>query len=304
MKFGIFIHFKDEFELLATNLKYHASLGFDFFVLLNMGSNKDTINRLNHFLKGALSINEKNTLIIHQEVTLDDIVTNRAAKMRIDFLKETKAVFPSLEWLFFCDTDEFLLLPERQSLQDMKDFQSNDTLRVNRFNAALSHAEIFPAEINSNYLACTNIIVQPNKRFNELEDKASIPWIMTSIGKKTFLRLDVNGIKRTIAGYHNIKYSTPKIEQENETMVIIHYPFTDFDRFKTKVRNIQKLGYGTDKDKEVRIAWHWKYWSTLKEDKSILEEFERQFFTPLTLEKLLQEKIVIPAAQFNQATCV
>lgn len=214
---------KDEVDIVETNIRYHAKKGCEAFYIVDNGS-KDGTSELIDDLKSEFNITLKvDPTPDHNQSENMTMLTHLARRDGYD-------------WVIENDADEFWF-PQSGDLKTGLN-RLDAVLRVARFN-------VLPKLNEPN-----NWIKSPWHTLNTLHFDMQSDY---EYGRNNFLfapvlhKVMVNsyGIIGVGGGNHGARHVADKLKGNrfsgwNDNIKIFHYALRSFDRFKTKVENINK----------------------------------------------------------------
>lgn len=286
MKIVALMGVKDEVELVRASINHLRSIGVDSIIVFDDGSTDGTLEVLNE-LK-----------------TKDDL---RVVNINIDLSNGEGIQTPGLElarrdnadWVLFLDADEFWI-PASGSLKECRSLADSDILTVDRFNVPLTkNGPLFPDDISPNryqdlYL-CVNTI--PNFQLHR-DEHPEVPFILGApIGPKVMAR--PGAIRTVTPGGHTVEAMREGLDRRARPLdlMIAHVPFSSFERFERKVRNISELIRATPEYFSRYNVWHWLGWDSLLKEGRLREEFERQLLDEPFLSELVQSGSIRAASE-------
>jgi hypothetical protein len=208
------------------------------------------------------------------------------------------------DWVLFQDADEFWLHAS-DSLQDLVSRTDDDVLLVNRFNACLSDSNIgFFANMNAGVIRQLDIFVQSMRLSSQvMNEDPSIRWSSGKPVEKVLARC--RSIEAICAGGHGIIGAGGAMlpAREVEDAIIVHVPFSTFDRFKRKVSNVRGLFEANPNVFSGEGGWHWRRWVRILNEGGLEKEFGDQFLNANELMHLRAAGAICKAAEKSQMLC-
>ena len=181
------------------------------------------------------------------------------------------------EWLLLVDVDEFPVV-RGGNLSGLQGLAEADLLKIKRYNFARRRGET-EAEILARLSAPSRIplIADRQDATLDLGTDSGPRWIFHQIAPRVMIR--PARFQRLEIGAHQVdcrKASDDAPQQiDSSDMCIVHIPFTSYDRFEQKLRNIEAHLSHVDFMTGSR-AWHWKWWLSRFHQGALADEYERE----------------------------
>lgn len=279
---------KDEEQIIEANIEHLRLIGIEEIIVRDYSSTDLTVQ----ILAGMERRGE-----IRVEY-VDDLDPNGP-----DELTEVVRLAHSCdsEWVLVLDADEFPIVQE-QDLRTHPELLSDDHdfVRLLRRNVASGSSGLkinLPPSGQS--LEEFDVIPRPIKDYwRDLDIQRANSWIRANIEPRTIGRRSC--IRNVWSGLHEMRGESTGLERHltSRTMFMAHLPFSTFDRFERKVRNIEKVIEAHWQWFSGPVGHHWKRWRQCLLDGSLKAEFEAQFFDEASLEKLRAEGALCSAGEF------
>lgn len=249
---------KDESDIIEANIRTHARLGVDAFVVMDNNSSDGTseiLKKLQH---------EFEIIVIEEK----GLYNQAKWMMRLAHIakKELKA-----DWVISNDADEFWIPQNELSLKENLAFKGS-VLTSQRYNMLLHEGIKHWSE--SCYRVENPIYYAKEKQLNS--EKLSI--VLTKIGPKTII--NPHGLLWLRGGNHkalhiaNLKdyFSSgyDKIKRFNDISVF-HYPIRSYEQFERNIKNRKNL---LESGEKVSMGPHYKRWVKIYNDGKLREEFK------------------------------
>jgi len=249
---------KDEADIIEANIKTHASLGVDGFVVMDNNSTDGTRDILVRLQK------EFEIVIVDEKGEY-----NQAKWMReLAYIAKKKL---GADWVINNDADEFWLPTNELNLKENLAFKGS-VLTVDRYNMLLCKEGDF---FDSLYYVRNPIFYSKERQQNS--DKLSI--ILTKIGPKTII--NPHGLIYLRGGNHKalhianmrdyLKSGYDKIKRFKD-IEVFHYPIRSFAQFEKNIKNRKKL---LESSKKVSMGPHYRRWVEIYNRGELREEFEK-----------------------------
>jgi hypothetical protein len=249
---------KDEADIIEANIKTHASLGVDGFVVMDNNSTDGTRDILVRLQK------EFEIVIVDEKGEY-----NQAKWMReLAYIAKKKL---GADWVINNDADEFWLPTNELNLKENLAFKGS-VLTVDRYNMLLCKEGDF---FDSLYYVRNPIFYSKERQQNS--DRLSI--ILTKIGPKTII--NPHGLIYLRGGNHKalhianmrdyLKSGYDKIKRFKD-IEVFHYPIRSFAQFEKNIKNRKKL---LESSKKVSMGPHYRRWVEIYNRGELREEFEK-----------------------------
>lgn len=264
---------KDEVDLIAACVENLFSIGVDFVAIVDDDSadgTKEVIKRISEEQPSriiALRPGDFGSYPNLDGPVFSEVIT----KFRPD-------------WLLVCDADEFHL-PKAGNLKALDELRFLDLIVIPRFNVAFSGPDGF-RNLRLDRDTLMDLPLIQGMDFFSAQDLAAFDtsdrWIMRRVAPKLMVRPQV--AKRLLAGMHDIEPARHADLKRGVPvdLIIVHLPFTSYDRFRRKIDNIRCAFERFD----VEGSWHWRRWLRIAEAGGIAAEFARQIVSPEELKDL------------------
>ena len=253
---------KNEEDIIEQNIRFHAAIGVDNFIILDNGSTDNTLDILK-------KLSSEYEIILEYDSSL----TFKQKKWTTKLTKKAKKLF-NPDWIINNDADEFWIPTSADSLKDVLNFKGS-VLQVPRSNMILYDG--INSWMESEYRVANQILNR--------ENYDTINIILGKIGRKVIV--NPYGYMQTNSGNHSAEHIAFWKKQEFKDIHIYHYPIRSYQQFinNAKIR-IKALQHG------AKMGKHIKKWAKLYEEGKLLEEAEKVIFDSKKL-KCLQEINII-----------
>ena len=263
------ISVRDEVELISANIDYHLSIGFKGIVVADILSSDGTGKKLENY--------KDNPKVSVVKAPSQDYEIFDWRKVLVDIAKKTYQP----DFISHIDPDEFLYSPKFENLDSLDSVVfTHDQLTIRRFNCPSGLEKDFVAPARMRDMDHLNVARYPAPgAFNQKNSSDPAAWLFTQVMPKLICRSDK--IERFIGGSHS---AVDQFGQElqgitSSSFAFIHFPFTTYERFLRKVKNISNMMDMLVERTGEAYAYHWKRWARLYSDggdKAILEEYQKQ----------------------------
>ena len=268
---------RDEADIIEANIRTHASLGVDAFVVMDNNSTDGTREILD-------SLQQEFEIIV-----IDETGEYTQAKWMKQLAQIAKNRLKA-DWVINNDADEFWLPNNSLNLKENLAFKGS-VLTLQRYNMLL-------LDDNDNFLDSTYYVENPvfySKQKQLTSDRLSI--ILTKIGPKTII--NPHGLIYLRGGNHKalhignirdyLRCGYDKIKRF-EAIEVFHYPIRSYAQFEKNIKNRKRL---LQSSKKVSMGPHYKRWVELYNRGKLQEEFENSIiFHQNDIDTLLKYNIV------------
>ena len=267
---------RDEADIIEANIRTHASLGVDAFVIMDNGSIDGTREILSKLVKEfeIIVIDEKGDY--NQAKWMKQLATIAKKRLKAD-------------WVINNDADEFWLPKNDLNLKENLAFKGS-VLTVNRYNMILEREKYF---FDTSYLVENPIFYSKEKQLTS--EKLSI--ILTKIGPKTII--NPYGLIYLRGGNHKalhirnmrdyLRSGYDKIKRFKD-IEVFHYPIRSYTQFEQNIKNRKRL---LESSKKVSMGPHYRRWVQLYNEGKLLDEFKNSIvFNQKDIDTLLKYDII------------
>jgi glycosyltransferase involved in cell wall biosynthesis len=255
---------KNEDDIIEQNIRTHAALGVDAFVVMDNDSTDHTPDILKKLQK------EYEITVIEEKGLYDQ------ARWMKRLAVEAKRL--GADWVINNDADEFWIPKEGRTLREVLDFKGS-VLTVDRFNMLLD-----PAAKEDGFLASQHRVENPVAYTKARQiGVENISMVLTKIGPKTIV--NPRGLIEIRGGNHkawHIANSFEYLFKKADTIKrfgdisVYHYPFRSYAQFKKNIENRKML---LESQKHIRMGPHYRRWVKLYNAGRLEEEYRRLLFS-------------------------
>ncbi len=260
-KISMVILVKNEEDVIAKNIEFHAKIGVDNFVIMDNDSDDATPEILKELSR------KYEMTIIHEKgpYAQSKFMTrlNKIAKQKYN-----------PDWIINNDADEFWVPLKGENLKDVLNFKGS-VLQVPRSNMLL-------------YEGLDNFLESEMRVANQIlsrEDYENINIVLGIIGRKVII--NPHGYIKTNSGNHSAEHIAFWQKKEFRNIHIYHYPIRSYAQFEKTIKNrakLLKIG--------AKMGVHYKKWAKIYEEGKLKEEFEKMVFSKDDLNCLQKFNIV------------
>jgi len=254
MRLTMSLLIKNEADIIADNIRVHAALGVDAFVVMDNGSTDGT-------REVVQALQNEFDIILIDRPTLDYQQSNWKTEMA-QIAKQKQGA----DWVITNDADEFWI-PESGSLKTELT-ASGSIIYCPRHNV-LFNREDFDAE--TPYYEQLNRVQYPinyPKGIQQNQEQLSI--MMGNIHGKVMVR--TRGLLRVKGGNHRAWHLWGWYNQTNSTNVsVYHFPIRSKAHFVANIENRQALL----KKGVTKMGDHYKRWVKMLDAGTLEQEFDR-----------------------------
>ncbi len=267
---------RDEADIIEANIRTHASLGVDAFVIMDNGSIDGTREILSKLVK------EFEIIVIDEKGDYNQAKWMKQLAMIAK--KRLKA-----DWVINNDADEFWLPKNDLNLKENLAFKGS-VLTVDRYNMILEREKYF---FDTSYLVENPVFYSKEKQLTS--EKLSI--ILTKIGPKTII--NPYGLIYLRGGNHKalhirnmrdyLRSGYDKIKRFKD-IEVFHYPIRSYTQFEQNIKNRKRL---LESSKKVSMGPHYRRWVQLYNEGKLFDEFKNSIvFNQKDIDTLLKYDII------------
>lgn len=264
---------RNEVDVIEANIRLHAHLGVDAFVVMDNGSTDGTRERLAELEK------DYDLTVIDQPSQ-----TYQQAKWMLQLAHIARRE-KGAHWVISNDADEFWIPQSGDSLK--AHLRLNDSVvTVPRSNMILTEAALAEgyrfeqAGHRVHYPICYDTRVQ--------KSDADISMLLVPLSPKVIV--NPNGLIKISGGNHRAKHwDRWRTARRTEAIRVYHYPIRSYAQFEANIRHRQYLLAHT----RARMGDHYRRWVALYEQGRLREEFERIVISTEQVKALRRFKVVV-----------
>ncbi len=253
---------RDEVDIIEANIRTHARLGVDAFVVMDNGSKDGTRECL------AALAQEYDVHIIDQLSH-----TYQQAKWMKD-LAEYARDNMGARWVISNDADEFWLPENGTAGQGIKAhlLASDSVVTVHRSNMLLTEAAL---QADYHFSQARHRVLYPicyTTQVQKTDDQISM--LLVPISPKVIV--NPNGLIKLSGGNHRAKHIGKLFTARKESKIqVYHYPIRSFEQFEANIkRRVELL-----KLPNAKMGDHYRRWVRIYNEGGLYEEFKRLILT-------------------------
>jgi len=270
---------KNEADIIEANIRTHANLGVDAFVVMDNNSDDGT--------REILAVLQKEFELI--------IIDEKGSYQQAKWMKQLANIAKkelNADWVINNDADEFWIPQNKRNLKENLAFRGS-VLTVNRYNMILDEACH-----EGDFFASTHYAKTPISYSKQtLLDNENISLVLTKIGPKTIV--NPYGLVEIRGGNHKAwhvantyEYLFKKYDRISkfDDIIVFHYQFRSYEQFEKNIKNRKML---LESKKHIRMGAHYRRWVKLYNEGKLEKEFyERLCFNKNEIDILKKYAIV------------
>ncbi|PIQ05086.1 MAG: glycosyltransferase family 2 protein [Piscirickettsiaceae bacterium CG_4_9_14_3_um_filter_43_564] len=258
---------RNEVDIIEENIRTHAQLGVDAFVVMDNGSDDGTREKL------LALANEFELHLIDQPEQ-----TYQQAKWMKSLAHYARDVLKA-NWVISNDADEFWI--PQQNDHDLKSYLSHkdSVVTVKRHNMVLTEQVLDPAyhfsqaEYYVQYPFCYDKTAQ-------MQDE-KISMLFAPLSPKVIV--NPHGFIKISGGNHRAKHIGKGFSARSEPNIIVyHYPIRSWQQFEANIQHRQKLLMNPN----ARMGNHYRRWVSILEQGLLEMEFKKMLLNQQQLSSL------------------
>ena len=246
---------KNEQDIIADNIHFHAKQGIDCFIVMDNGSTDGTREILDTLFA------QYDMLIIDQP---DQNYQQAKWMTELAFIARDKM---GAGLVVSNDADEFWRTQSGGSLKEHL-LASDSVVTVPRYNMALPES----AKDDNYHFSQSDLVVKNPILFNKDTqiNEPGISMLLIKISPQTIV--NPYGLIKLKGGNHRAKHGWRHINKRNENNInVFHYPIRSYKQFEANIENRVRLLELTN----ARMGDHYRRWVKLYKAGELEKEFER-----------------------------
>lgn len=253
---------KNEVDIIEANIRVHAALGVDAFVVMDHHSSDGTRESLAALAQiYELHILDQRDPVYQQSQWMTSLACHARDRLAAD-------------WVICNDADEFWLPRKGESLKELLAFKKA-CVTCRRFNMLLDRDALQSGyRFHDSRLRVDHPIFYGNDEL--YKDSATI--VLSKISPKVILNphglIKVKGGNhRALHGANWLTYNKPYDRIEKfEAIAVYHYSMRGYEQFE---RNVRQRMEQMSKTPGVRMGNHYRRWAQICQQGRLREEYER-----------------------------
>lgn len=269
---------KNEDDIIEENIRVHAALGVDAFVVMDNDSTDGTKEILKRLQQAY-------------EIT---IVEEKGLYNQAKWMKRLAVEAKKLgaDWVINNDADEFWIPDGDKSLKECLGFKGT-VLGVHRANMLLDE-NCKEGDFLASKHRVENPIAYSKQRLLSVEN---ISMVLTKIGPKTIV--NPHGLIEIRGGNHKAWHIANSYEylfkksdkiKKFDAITVYHYPFRSYAQFEKNIINRKML---LESKQHIRMGAHYRRWVKLYNEGKLRSEYENLLFTQNDVEVLKKYGVVV-----------
>jgi uncharacterized protein YbjQ (UPF0145 family) len=269
---------KNEDDIIEQNIRTHAALGVDAFVVMD----NDSTDHTPDILKKLQS--EYEITVIEEKGLYDQ------ARWMKKLAVEAKRL--GADWVINNDADEFWIPREGDTLKKFLAYKGS-VVTVQRYNMLLDQKAQEEGFLASIHRVHTPICYAKQSSMSA----ENISMVLTAIGPKTIV--NPRGLIEIRGGNHkawhianSFSYLFKKRDKipKDPNISVYHYPFRSYTQFEKNIENRKRL---LESGKHIRMGAHYRRWVKLYNEGKLEEEYARLCFDDNVLAVLKRYGVVV-----------
>jgi len=253
---------KNEADIIEANLRVHAALGVDAFVVMDHGSSDGTRELLTALAEEfELHIIDQCEALYRQSAWMTQLAAYARDRMAAD-------------WVICNDADEFWLPRQGESLKESLAFKGT-YVTCRRFNMLLDRNALQAGyQFHDSRLRVDNPIFYGNEDLH----RNAVTIVLSKIGPKVIV--NPHGLCKIKGGNHRARHVANWLEYHKPYdriktfggIAVYHYSMRGYEQFE---RNVRQRILQLDCDPQVRMGNHYRRWAELYRQGGLADEYGR-----------------------------
>ena len=267
---------RNEVDIIEANIRSHAYLGVDAFVVMDNASDDGTREKLAELAEEfELHIIDQPSHTYQQAKWMKELAVYARDKL-------------AARWVISNDADEFWI-PESGDLKSHL-LATDSVVTVQRSNMLLTEAALQP---DYHFSQATHRVMYPicyDREVQKTDDQISM--LLVPIGPKVIV--NPAGLIKISGGNHRAKHFGKLFTARKESGIrVYHYPIRSYEQFEANI----KLRVELLKLPGARMGDHYRRWVRIYEEGGLYEEFKRFILTPPQLETFETYRVAVKDSQ-------
>jgi len=244
---------KNEADIIAHNIKFHAKVGVNGFCIMDNGSTDGTLDIIHTLMKSydiKLISNPENNY--QQSKWMTGLAKLAKKEMAADFVISN-------------DADEFWLPDENMQFSDIL-FRSDSVVTVSRQNMLFTEDILHKDYHYSQSQYCISKPVNYSVEDQINSDNVCMQFV--PISPKVIV--NPRGLIKIKGGNHRAKHMRYFLKRTEPRIQVFHYPVRSYERFLNNIENRVKL-----LNQGARMGPHYKRWVKYYNQGGLEQEFQR-----------------------------
>ncbi|MCF6344955.1 MAG: glycosyltransferase family 2 protein [Thiomicrorhabdus sp.] len=268
---------RDEVDIIETNIRTHALLGVDAFVVMDNGSKDGTREALERLAQTYdLHVIDQPSHTYQQAKWMKELAEYARDKM-------------GARWVISNDADEFWLPePSEEGGRNLKHWlrASDSVVTVHRSNMLLTEAAL---KSDYHFSQASHRVMYPicyNTQVQKTDDQISM--LLVPISPKVIV--NPAGLIKLSGGNHRAKHIGKLFTARKEPNIqVYHYPIRSYEQFEANIkRRVELL-----KLPNAKMGDHYRRWVRIYNEGGLHEEFKRFLLTESQLATFEQYRVAV-----------
>lgn len=253
---------RDEADIIEANIRAHAALGVDAFVVMDHRSGDGTRDILAALAREfELHVIEQQETIYRQSRWMTQLACHARDRLAAD-------------WVICNDADEFWLPHVGESLKERLAFKGA-CVTCRRWNMLLDQRA---GQDGYRFFDSCLRVDNPVFYGNEDLSRDAVAIVLSKISPKVIV--NPHGLHKVKGGNHRAKHVLTWLDYNRpydrirkfEDIGVYHYPMRGYAHFE---RNVQQRKQMLDQDPQVRMGNHYRRWAELLRQGRLRQEYEK-----------------------------
>ena len=263
---------RNEVDIIEANIKTHATLGVDGFVVMDNGSTDGTREKLSELAE------QYNVHIIDQPSQ-----TYQQAKWMKQLAFYARDTL-NARWVISNDADEFWI-PENGDLKSYL-FATDSVVTIKRSNMLLTEDAL---QEGYDFTHANHRVLYPICYDREVQKNDNqISMLLVPISPKVIV--NPKGLIKLSGGNHRAKHVGKLFSARSETGIhVYHYPIRSYAQFEANIKHRAELL----KIPNAKMGDHYRRWVRIYREGGLQEEFKRFVLTNEQLATFVEYRVAV-----------